>query len=595
MFISIRTKLGLILFVGVFMLTLSMTAAQQYFAYQEFKSYVTQTAQSAVSISIHMADQWVTTQLNAMDSLRIRLEQQVDSNPFLEREVQDYTNNHPVVSIGINMLSGYKINYPLENGLSAVPNIKQTTQNTFTKSHLVNFDIPNERVVFESPLYGPNQWSVKGQLRMGLPLNGLIDAIASIALADVEALQPVNLKSGDAVLAVQTKGVPAEKIPYLVEQTLEDGAIHSGVTWAGQHLIVAEYLEPHGFYLLYTMAIGDLLKPLLLRAIIIFCMTAAGLWFLANISWSILSRFIKRIEDMQSLTQSVSAGNFDINIPSQSNDELGRLATNFNHMGVELKTYMSKLEKTVREKEAITKELAIAAELQMNALPKDVPHIPELEIAARSFPAETVGGDYYDFIFPTGNKVGFIIADAAGKGFPGSLYMSNSRSIFRVIAMNESSPAQMLQKTNHHIALDSTLTEGMFITYISGIYDPLRKKLTYSNAGHFPPLLYKKSSGEFQSMVTGGMPIGIMDDEEYAEEEVAFECGDILVLYTDGFIEAMNESGQMFGIDQLGMVIKRLSHMTANEILLETSKAIGEFVGQAPQHDDMTIVIVKVK
>jgi len=252
------------------------------------------------------------------------------------------------------------------------------------------------------------------------------------------------------------------------------------------------------------------------------------------------------------------------------------------------------LQVTTREKESIAKELEIAAQIQKKALPREMPVMPGLKIAAKSFPAKAVGGDYYDFVFPDENRIGFVIADAAGKGFPGSLYMSTSRSVFRVFSLSESSPAQMLKKTNDYLVNDSS-QEGMFITYIFGIYDKRSKKLTYANAGHFPPLLYKSVEGQFEAMEQRGLPIGITDEEEYPEETIDFTSGDILVLYTDGVTEARNTQEEMFGVESLRELIQKNTSSSAQELVDKVSDAVTSFIGRAPQHDDITVVIIRAE
>jgi sigma-B regulation protein RsbU (phosphoserine phosphatase) len=134
----------------------------------------------------------------------------------------------------------------------------------------------------------------------------------------------------------------------------------------------------------------------------------------------------------------------------------------------------------------------------------------------------------------------------------------------------------------------------MFITYIFGVYDPKSRQLTYSNAGHFPPMLYSAAGREFKALNAGGMPIGIMAGSEYPEEMVSCAAGDILILYTDGIIEAMNLQNEMFGVEQLEKIVRDHSSESANSIVGHIGTQVAAFVGEAPQHDDMTVVVVKV-
>ena len=165
--------------------------------------------------------------------------------------------------------------------------------------------------------------------------------------------------------------------------------------------------------------------------------------------------------------------------------------------------------------------------------------------------------------------------------------------MFRVVSKETTSPAQLLKQMNDHVAAEATQPDGMFITYVYGVYDGAAGTLTYSNAGHFPPLCYRKRTGVFEPLESSGLPIGIMPGQDYAEETVRFESGDVLVMYTDGVIEASDKSGEMFGLERLKELVSAHAAETAAATAARISDAVNGFAGTEPQHDDMTLIVIK--
>ena len=218
-----------------------------------------------------------------------------------------------------------------------------------------------------------------------------------------------------------------------------------------------------------------------------------------------------------------------------------------------------------------------------------------LEIAADSMPAATVGGDYFDFMLGETGKIGFVVADAAGKGFPGSLFMTNSRSIFRVISAQDTTPSIALKRTNDFISAEASSADGLFITFLYSIYEKDTKKLTYSNAGHYPPLVYSPLLNQFKSLNVGGVPLGVYPHQEFPQETVQLTPDDVVVMYTDGVLEASDKSGRMFGLNRLMSLIQREAGKTAVEILQTIEEDVSVFAAGQPLFDDMTLIVFKVK
>lgn len=294
----------------------------------------------------------------------------------------------------------------------------------------------------------------------------------------------------------------------------------------------------------------------------------------------------------------VAKGNLDHKLEYFRITEFDRIATIFDKMTASLKKIMRDLEITTRENERVRRELEIATEIQQAIFPKHPPEVEGLEIEAKSVPAKEVGGDYFDFLpaFPENkNRMGFIIADAAGKGLPGTLYMTRSRSIFKVIASEANCPGETLSRSNAHIASDTSSQNGMFITVLYLIYDQDTQKMTYANAGHYHPIWYQSNKKKFGELHTAGIPIGISSGQQYSEETLQLASGDILVMYTDGVIEARAENAEMFGINRLREIISQNSLLRAHELFSKIEHGLQEFIGQAPAFDDMTLIVIRVK
>jgi len=291
----------------------------------------------------------------------------------------------------------------------------------------------------------------------------------------------------------------------------------------------------------------------------------------------------------------VGDGDLNYFLKSIPETEFNRIVTIFNRMTDSLKTLMARHEKTVRESERVARELEIAAELQKMALPAGPPEVDGLDIAATSIPAKEVGGDYFDFLALGPGKTGFVIADAAGKGFSGTLYMTNSRSVFRVISSEEKVPRAALSRTNDFISRDASSAKGLFITFLYSIYDERTRELTCANAGHYLPIIYSGRTKKFRTLSASGLPLGIYPDQEYQEETVKLAPEDVVVMYTDGVIEASNSRKDMFGLTRLMKLVEDSAHQSASAILEKVETDMRAFVGAEPPFDDMTLVIFKVK
>ncbi|MDV2481111.1 SpoIIE family protein phosphatase [Methanoculleus sp. Wushi-C6] len=248
-------------------------------------------------------------------------------------------------------------------------------------------------------------------------------------------------------------------------------------------------------------------------------------------------------------------------------------------------TYLSELER----KKA---ELRIAHDIQMSFLPERLPEVPGIELAALSLPAKEVGGDFYDAIPLPGDRTAFAIADVAGKGVPAALFMALSRTVLRANTLVPRSAREAVGEANSLIAEDAK--SGMFVTLFYAVADPAKRTLTYVNAGHNPPLLFRSGAVRPVRLEGTGIILGVMPEAEYGEETVALASGDLLLLYTDGITEAINPGEEQFGEERLIETVTGCRDLSPGEIVDRIRGAVAGFSGDEPQFDDQTLMILRV-
>jgi len=235
-------------------------------------------------------------------------------------------------------------------------------------------------------------------------------------------------------------------------------------------------------------------------------------------------------------------------------------------------------------------ELRVAHDIQIKLLPAAPPSVPGYEIAGATLPASNVGGDYYDFI-PCGEKrMAICLGDVSGKGIPAAVLMACVQATIRAQTLLEAPAAACLERSNQ--LLHRSTDAGRFVTLFYGILDPEGHRFRYSNAGHNPPILL--STGREPRLLTSGGPVlGVLPDFHFEEAEVALNPEDLIVIFSDGFTEAMSLSLEEFGEARLLEAIEKNRRRPVNEMVEAMFAAIREHAGAASQHDDMTIVMVR--
>lgn len=306
----------------------------------------------------------------------------------------------------------------------------------------------------------------------------------------------------------------------------------------------------------------------------------------------ISGRINKPIMQLVEGTRHIADGDLDYKVKVDGSDEIAELASSFNRMSDDLKRHIEELKRTTAEKERFMKELEIARNIQQGFLPQESPKIPGVDIAAVSVPAEHVGGDFFDFIPVAKDKWGIVVADVSGKGIPAALFMALSKTLVRAYACEEPSVVDVVKQANAFIFKEAK--DKVFVTLFYAVLDSVNMTLEYINAGHNPPMLFKKAPENMFFLKAQGVPLGLIDPNEMKAEKVGLKKNDILALYTDGVIEAINEYRDQFRLERLSAIIEKNRRLSAEEIIEKVREEVNIFAGSQPQFDDMTLMIAKI-
>jgi sigma-B regulation protein RsbU (phosphoserine phosphatase) len=341
------------------------------------------------------------------------------------------------------------------------------------------------------------------------------------------------------------------------------------------------------------------------RQLLFLLLTIIGVLFLiiqaaALVTGLTLARSITgAVHELFEGTERVRQGDFTHKIAVVEKDQLGELSESFNSMTASIEDLLLQ----AAEKKRLEEELRIAHEIQMSLLPQGPLRMPGLSVTALCIPAREVGGDYYDFLPLDDHRVGVLIADVSGKGTSAALYMAELKGLVLSLSRIHSSPRELLITANRIIA--QHLDARSFITMTYAVVDLRARTMTYARAGH-TPLIYVPASpagapSSARILAPDGLVLGLkIDDgqmfERILEEEtIDLRTGDLYLFFTDGISEAMNAGDDCFGEARLGAIIEEHRHLPADELRERVLREIAAFVGEAPQHDDMTMILLKVE
>lgn len=321
--------------------------------------------------------------------------------------------------------------------------------------------------------------------------------------------------------------------------------------------------------------------------------------FVALVIGFVLARQITgAVHDLFTGTQHVRAGDFGHQIPVRARDQLGELAESFNLMTGEVTTLLGEM----AEKGRMEQEMFAAREIQQKLLPAGPLRVAGLAMSAFCEPAREVAGDYYDFLPITDTMTGVLIADVAGKGLAAGLYMAQLKVIVQSLARLHHEPKEFLSAVNKVVS--ANLDGKSFITMSYGVIDVDRREMTFARAGHCPlihvPADQPPGRRKARLLVPDGLVVGLQIDDGtmfdglLQEQTISLAPGDLVVWFTDGISETMNEAFDCFGEERLAQVVAQYAHLPFDQLRSYILAELRAFASGADQHDDMTMILMKM-
>jgi phosphoserine phosphatase RsbU/P len=371
-------------------------------------------------------------------------------------------------------------------------------------------------------------------------------------------------------------------------------------TGAANYATVAIRLNAREIYDRITAVSAGRLGRILLLLLAFIGVLFLTIQFVALVIGFVLARQITgAVHDLFTGTEHLRNRDFTHQIPMRARDQLGELADSFNVMTGEV----TKLLRENAEKARMEQEMLAAREIQQKLLPSGPFHVPGLSIMAFCEPAREVAGDYYDFLPFSDTRLGVLIADVSGKGLPAGLYMAQLKILVQSLARTSTSPRDFLIAINRVIA--ANIDSKSFITMSYGVIDLARGEMVYARAGHCPliripgsaPAGLRKSQVHTPDGLVLGLKIddGQMFDAMIQEETVPLAPDDLIVFFTDGISETMNEAFDCYGEQRLAKVLEQYSHLPFEQLRSFIFADLRAFAGAADQHDDMTMILMRVE
>ena len=349
--------------------------------------------------------------------------------------------------------------------------------------------------------------------------------------------------------------------------------------------IFVEYIDEEIAFFVKNMAI--VIAVVMLLAILIF------FFFIKKMMINPIKKLTLATENIVSEIESEKP----LEIGVRTHDELEELSHSFERMTAELKSYINRLSLLMSEKQKLAAELDVASKIQNSMLPTlsgTFDNNEKFDLFASMVPAKEVGGDFFDFFEIDDDHIALVVADVSGKGVPAALFMAKSISIVRSVTVPGMSPADILTRVNE-LLLERN-NEDYFVTMWMGIYDVSTGMMSCTNAGHEYPII-KHRGGEFELYKDKhGMVLGEIEGIKYKNYELSLDTGDILFVYSDGIPEATDSSNEMFGTQRTVEVLNSVSDEKDLSLLAgKLKKSINDFVREAPQFDDMTMLMFRRK
>ena len=303
---------------------------------------------------------------------------------------------------------------------------------------------------------------------------------------------------------------------------------------------------------------------------------------------NIRSVIISAYGDMKNIRTAMNRGAFDfVTKPLDFEDLKVTIRRTLRHLAM-LRDALESRDKLV----VLNNELEVARGMQQTVLRTEFPTLKDCQIAAHMEPAQSVGGDFYDVLSLSGDRVGVAVADVSGKGVPAALFMMSSRTLLKGATIGmAASPGDVLKEVNQLLCTNNEM--AMFVTLFFGLYDPGTGDFVYANGGHnLPVLVHADGSATTLARTDEGIALGVLPDASYSARMIRLEPGETLILYTDGVTEAEDEDQNQFGLERLVELFRDSPPTDAEQTSERVFAAVREFTGAAPQFDDITCLIL---
>ena len=319
-----------------------------------------------------------------------------------------------------------------------------------------------------------------------------------------------------------------------------------------------------------------------------------GLLVMLCVFINVITRELKPLHRLAREAETIASGNFDAELPDfERTDEIGQLSHSFGYMQQSLVRYIDELKLTTAQKASIESELNVASNIQMSMLPSVFPNREGLDMHASMTPAKEVGGDLYGYLLK-GDNLYFCVGDVSGKGVPASLFMAQVTRLFRTLANQQMTPADICTQMNEALSGDENPT-CMFVTLFMGLLDLQTGHLQFCNAGHNPPVIGGGDQhGEFLKMLPN-FPIGVLPGLEFQGEEIDSIKGRPLFVYTDGLNEAENREHEQFGDDQLLSILRNTHFESAQQVVETLYNEVQRHRDGADPNDDLTMMCLRMQ
>ena len=326
----------------------------------------------------------------------------------------------------------------------------------------------------------------------------------------------------------------------------------------------------------------------------VMAIVCVGLLVMLCVFINVITRELKPLRRLADEAETIASGQFDTQLPDFKRvDEIGQLSHSFGNMQQSLVRYIDELKVTTAQKASIESELNVASSIQMSMLPSVFPNREGLDMYASTAPAKEVGGDLYGYLLKDQNLY-FCVGDVSGKGVPASLFMAQVTRLFRTLANQQLTPADICTQMNEALSGEENPT-NMFVTLFVGLLNLQSGHLMFCNAGHNPPVIGGGlHHGEFLEMLPN-FPIGVLPGLEFQGEEIDSIKGRALFLYTDGLNEAENCQHQEFGDDRLLSILRDTHFETAQQVVESLAAEVEKHRDGADPNDDLTMMCLRMQ